>query len=189
MTALMCAAKGGHPDALRQLFFAGADLLAQDTSGMTAAHYASQEDHGNCIDMLYELSLENLHRILTKQAEEDEGSSLTKPTKTNNRRGSKNNNGGEIGLSEEQRHKLLTTDFSHLTPYTPKSVLIAPSNNGCTPLHTAASFDSTSAVSALLRYGIEVMRSIKLCYSLNLNLHMYISMHMCNDFRWILGTY
>ncbi len=54
MTALQCAAQGGHVDCVNQLLTAGADVNASDKHGVSALMYASRQGYDECVEMLIE---------------------------------------------------------------------------------------------------------------------------------------
>lgn len=145
MTPLMSACKGGFPHIVRQLYEAGASLLSQDNSGMTAAHYAAQEDHDTCIQMLYTLAEEEKAKIEKAYIEDILRN----------------------GRKKSVAPKPITDESSFLSvpnveemkqdeAFTPLKVLQVPSKNGLRPLHVAAGFDSRKVIALLIQYKVDI---------------------------------
>lgn len=138
MTALMSAAKGGKPETIQYLWEEGAVLHAFDNSGHTAAHFAAQEDHANCITMLYDLCKEQIEAIqLSAELAAQENAAN--------------------GLAAKREDTDTGDDDADVEPEEPlseESVLNRCSQNGTRPLHIAAGFDSQDVIRALIALGV-----------------------------------
>lgn len=155
MTPLMCAAKGGKPATLRYLWEEGAVLHARDNAGQTAAHYAAQEDHADCISELLLLCREQIEAIhleaqMAAEADAANGLSAKKPEVEDEGK-------DEDGEDEEP-----------LEPLSEEAVLDGQSHNGTRPLHVAASFDSVKVIKTLL--DMEFVQVCVILYSRNCQL-------------------
>lgn len=142
----MLAAKSGMSEAIRLLWEGGASLIAKDISGQTAAHFAAQEDRGECIATLHELCLEQIARLQKEAAGEAEKIAAL----------------GLVGAAPTTADKVSissVTEDDIKAAETVPSVSLAidsPSKNGTRPLHVAAAFASLGAIEVLVRLGAEV---------------------------------
>lgn len=168
ITPSMMAAKGGNPNILRMLFINGANLLAQDVSGMTAAHYAAQEDNDSCIGMLDVLSIDHFNNLLnteTLKTEEEnmiQSNEIGKLSKMNSVVSMPTVSASASVVSyttsanaSASMHEA-SADMQHLISFVPKSVLQTPAKNGAHPLHVACAFDSRRVIQLLLQIGVAV---------------------------------
>jgi uncharacterized protein len=147
VTPLMQAAKSGMSETLRVLWEGGASLIAKDISGQTAAHFAAQEDRGECIAMLHTLCLEQIERLQNEAAGEAEKMAAMGLVGTVNTTADK---ASIISAATEDDIKAAQT------PPSVSLVIDSPSKNGTRPLHVAAAFASLGAMEVLVRLGAEV---------------------------------
>jgi ankyrin repeat protein len=157
MTPLMCAAKGGKCHTLRFLWEEGAMLHARDNGGQTAAHYAAQEDHAECVVELLAMCKEQIDAIhLEMQIAAEENAANGLAAKKEEEEDGETASDGEDGEPPE--------------PLSEQAVIDGPSLNGTRPLHVAASFDSLKVIRALLDMDFVEVRAT------NVFLYMLVSL-------------
>jgi uncharacterized protein len=154
VTALMLAAKSGKSETLRVLWEGGASLIAKDISGQTAAHFAAQEDRGECLETLHALCLEQIGQLQTAAANEAEkmaslGLSAPAPSTADRLPSSRPGSTANATMTEDDVMATQVIPSVQLT-------IDSPSKNGTRPLHVAAAFASLNAIEVLVRLGVEV---------------------------------
>lgn len=162
VTAMMTAAKGGHAHILRQLWEYGALVTSTDLGGMTAAHYAAQEDKAEAIRMLYSLA-EDEARILKggsiapSTAKRRDSESIV-PSRLKNPAPSAifDTSASISRMGSIESVASIDMTSVEVPNFDAMQVIDSPSKNGRCPSHVAAAFDAREALEALISLGVNV---------------------------------
>jgi ankyrin repeat protein len=148
VTTLMLACRGGHLDAIRCLYGLGADLLATNRGGMTAAHFAAQEDRHEALALLMELFIEYRKKLIDLQA--------AAPTKSAATMDAEEEEAEAVKKAAEKTKLLSEPGKRDATHGTVQQVIDMASNNGTRPLHLAAEANCIQTVQYLLSQQCDV---------------------------------
>jgi ankyrin repeat protein len=152
----MYAAKNGHIDIIKYLHNVGANLFATNRSGLTAAHVATHGDHTSVLQILIDLFTSDVEYIIQNKTSIQEQQTNAFKAIVSNKSSSKEFQSiyGSIladFIIDDKYHDFSMTDVLLMLT---TAVVDQPSNNGCRPLHVAASIDARNTVLFLLQLKI-----------------------------------